>query len=418
MPRIRGDFPILSNTGLVYLDNAATSQKPVQVINAVKRFYETSNANIHRGVYRLSIESTMLYEEAHRVVAGFINARGMEEVVFARNTTELFNLLALSVSNMIREGDEIVTTVMEHHSSLLPWFRVAKRRNARLKLVKLDDGLQLDVGDLQEKITRRTRVVVVTHVSNVLGVENPIAEISSISRDYGALLVVDGAQSVPHMPVRVDELGADVLIFSAHKMLGPTGVGVMWARRDLLEELEPPTLGGDMVESVRLLSVNEGGEPELKVVYNELPWRFEAGTPNVAGAVGLAEAIRYLERVGMERILAHEQELTRYMVGRLAELGDGVKIVGPENPGRRLGIVSFVVRRGDGKVYDPFAVAGYLASKNIAVRAGFHCAQPLHDYLGLRKGTVRASVYLYNDRDDVDKMVDQLASLIALSRGG
>ena len=403
---IKNDFPLLVKTDIVYLDNAATSQKPLQVINAIKRFYEEYNANIHRGVYDLSMRASEEYEQAHDLVAEFINARGREEIVFVKNTTEALNMLAMALSHKLLEtNSNIVITVMEHHSNMLPWLNIARLKNIEVRFARVSREGLLDYSDLENKVDEKTRVVAVTHLSNVLGVVNDVKRIARIAHSVDAVVVVDGAQSVPHIPVDVRELGIDFLAFSGHKMLGPTGIGVLWGRKDLLEELYPPITGGGMVKSVEASLDNwiQGVDVELA----GLPWRFEAGTPNIAGGIGLAEAIRYLGKIGMENIERHEKTLTRYLLKRLnEELRDKIELVGPWNPDKRSGIVSFNVKN-----YNPHVVAAKLSLDNIAVRSGFHCAQPLHLLLGFNEGSVRASFYLYNSPEDVDRLVESLASL-------
>jgi cysteine desulfurase/selenocysteine lyase len=399
---IRKDFPILS-AGVVYLDNAATSQKPRQVIEAVARFYESMNANIHRGIHRLSREATEAYEGAHEVVARFINARSWREVVFVRNATEAINLVAYSwgLSNL-REGDEVVITVMEHHSNMVPWLAVSRMKGARVKVVGLKGDYTLDYEELERALSGRTRIVAVTQASNVLGTIVDVRRVAKLAHEVDALCLVDGAQSVPHMPVDVRALECDFLAFSGHKMLGPTGIGVLWGREELLEGMEPFLYGGDMIREVRY----RGGEIEAS--WNELPWKFEAGTPNIAGGVGLAEAVKYLQRVGMEEVRRHEEELAKYALKRLSEV-EGVELYGPK-PELRCGIVPFNV-----KGLDPHTVAALLDQRGIAVRSGFHCAQPLHEYLGLTEGTVRASFYLYNVKEEVDALAEALEEIAAIA---
>ncbi|AEM38581.1 cysteine desulfurase, SufS subfamily [Pyrolobus fumarii 1A] len=396
---IREDFPILSKKRIVYLDNAATTQKPRQVIEAVRRFYEESNANILRGIYELSMKATMLYEEAHIVVAKFIGARDWREVVFTKNSTDSINMIAYALIGRIKSGDNIVVTEMEHHSNFLPWVRLARLTGAELRVAPIDEHGRLDMEKLESLIDEKTRVVAIVHASNVLGVVNDVRRVARIAHQYDALVVVDAAQSVPHMPVNVRELEADFLVFSGHKMLGPTGIGVLWGRLDILEELEPPVYGGGAVKSVRV----ESGE--VKVEYAELPWKWEPGTPNIAGAVGLAEAVRYLQGIGLEKIEAHERTLTRMLIKMLGELD--VRMVGDIPAEERVGIVSFTL---DG--FKPLFVALRLGRMKIAVRAGFHCAEPLHRKLGFNEGSVRASMYLYNGPDDIEKLVDALRGIL------
>lgn len=403
---IRRDFPLLIKRNVVYLDNAATSQKPRQVIEAMAKFYEEKYANIHRGLHVLSREASEAYEEAHEVVAKFINARSWREVIFVRNTTEAINLVAYSWGlRELREGDEVVVTVMEHHSNLLPWAAIAELKKARVKIVGLGEDYMLNYEELEEAITDRTRVVAVTHVSNVLGTINDVKYIGKLAHEVGAICLVDGAQSVPHMPVDVREMGCDFLAFSGHKMLGPTGIGVLYGREDLLNEMEPFLYGGDMVREVKY------AEGAVKPSWNELPWKFEAGTPNIVGGIGLAEAVRYLERIGMNEVRSHEIELTRYVLRDMEEL-EGVSAYGPSSAERRGGVLAFNVEG-----LDPHSVAALLDERGIAVRSGYHCAQPLHEYLGLVEGSVRASLYIYNTREDVETLLSALEGILSVVKG-
>jgi cysteine desulfurase/selenocysteine lyase len=399
--RIREDFPIFrERRGLVYLDSAATSQKPRQVIEAVERFYRRSNANVARGLYDLAVEATRVFREAHEAIAKFLGARSWEEVVLTANTSTAISTLAYSLlaSGFIERGSKIVVTLMEHHSNMLPWRTVARIAGARVEVVPVKSNGRLDLNALERAVDERTRVVAVTHASNVLGYVNPVREIARIAHRYGAIVVVDGAQSVPHMRVDVKLLEADALAFSGHKMLGPSGTGGLWVRGDLLEDLEPGFPAGGTVEEVHYT----GGE--IVVKWAKPPWRFEPGTPHVAGAAGLIEAIRYLQGIGMDRVEAHERALLEYAVKRLSEV-PGVDLVSKEVRDR-LGIVAFTVRG-----YKPQAVAMALSMYGIAVRAGYHCAQPLHEALGLREGSVRASFYIYNGPDDIDKLAEALEYL-------
>lgn len=413
--RIREDFPIFKKyPNLVYLDNAATTHKPQQVVEAVSRFYREFNANVHRGVYNLSREATRLYEEARDVVRKFINGNTWEEVIFVRNATEALNLLAHSLSfNFIEEGDEILITIMEHHSNMLPWIRVAELRKAKVKVAGVTPDGRLDYEHLQSLVTERTKVISLTHVSNVLGTVNDVKRIVKIAKEVGALVVLDGAQSVPHTEVNVRDLDVDFLAFSGHKMLGPMGIGVLWGKKELLEELPPFLLGGDMVKSVSLEVVN--GEIKYKAFrWNEVPWKFEAGTSNVADAVGLAEAVTYLRSLSMEQIESHERELVAYAMSRLLEeFGDSISILGPRDVNERGGLLSFTLSD-----LDPHVIASLLALEDIAVRAGFHCAQPLHEFLGYRRGSLRMSVYIYNSKEDVDRFVEALKRLYAEIKKG
>src|SRR3989338_198263 len=318
---IRKDFPILQrkvhNKPLVYLDNAATSQKPKQVIDAIVNYYNSYNANIHRGIHKLSEEATLEYEKAHEKVAEFIGADGMEEIIFTKNTTETLNLLAYSLTLSLKKGDEIVLTQMEHHSNIVPWQQLAKQRGLAVKYIKINEEGALDAKSISESITKKTRIVSATHASNVLGTINPVREIAKIAHENNALMVVDGAQSVPHMKVDVKDLNCDFLAFSGHKMLGPTGIGVLYGRKELLQKMEPFLYGGDMISEVRF---------EYST-WNELPWKFEAGTPNIAEGVGLGECVDYLRSIGMECIRECEEELTAYALNTLSKI-KGVKIYG------------------------------------------------------------------------------------------
>ena len=406
--RIREDFPIFSrkigDKPLIYFDNGATSQRPRQVIEAIKEFYEQHNANIHRGLHTLSQEASELYEEAHERVAKFIGAESGEEVIFVRNTSEALNLVAYSLGPAIVDrGDEIVISIMEHHSNLLPWYRLAMLKGAKLKVVDITDDYRLNYAMLEEIVSERTKIVAIVHMSNVLGTINDVRKIAKLAHEHDAVIVVDGAQSVPHMPVNVKDLDIDFLAFSGHKMLGPTGIGVLYGKKELLESMDPFLSGGDMIKEV---SCSLNGS--CSVVWNRLPWKFEAGTPNIAGGIGLMAAVEYLERIGMGNIRRYEEELTEYALRRMnEELGDHCDIYGPMDIKERGGIISFNI-----KGIDPHEIALYLDSHGIAVRSGFHCAQPLHERLGLRKGSARASFYLYNLKEEIDVFVNALKELI------
>ncbi|MEZ0394680.1 MAG: cysteine desulfurase [Desulfurococcaceae archaeon] len=399
---IRKDFPILQRKikgrPLVYFDNAATTQKPRQVIEAIVSFYTQYNANVHRGLHELSMKASELYEEAHDVVAKFINARSWEEVVFCRNTTEAMNIVAYAWGlKNLREGDEIVTTVMDHHSTMLPWRQVAALRGAKVKYIDVTDDGYLRYEQLGELIGPRTRVVVFTIASNVLGTINDVRRIARAAREVGALVVADGAQSVPHMPTDVRALDVDFLGFSGHKMLGPSGIGVLYGKRERFEEMMPFLVGGDTIKDVTL----DG------VVWHDLPWRFEPGTPYIEGAIGLAEAVRYLQRIGMENVRGHEVELVSYALKRFEELED-VEVYGPRNPNDKTGVISFNVRG-----LHHHTVAKALDLFGIAVRSGMHCAHPLHYRLGL-KGTVRASFYIYNTFEELDYFFETLEKILLM----
>jgi cysteine desulfurase/selenocysteine lyase len=391
---VRQDFPILQRTvhgrPLVYLDNAATTQKPRAVIDALVRYYENYNANIHRGLHTLSEEATAGYEEVRLKVADFIGAPGPEGIVFTRNATEAINLVAHAWGRKhLRTGDEILLTVMEHHSNLVPWQLLARATGAELRFVDIDDEGYLLWDDFERLIGPRTRLVAVTHMSNVLGTINPVKEIAELAHSRGALVVVDGAQSVPHLPVDVEALGCDFVAFSAHKMLGPTGVGVLYARQGLLEEMDPFLGGGEMISRVLL----EGS------TWNEVPWKYEAGTPNIADVIAFGAAIEYLEGLGMDAVRAHEKEITARALEALAALPE-VVIYGPRDPEARGGVVAFNL--GD---LHPHDVGTVLDQFGVAVRAGHHCAQPLMRRLGC-VATARASFYVYNRLDEVDSLLE------------
>jgi cysteine desulfurase/selenocysteine lyase len=382
---IRKDFPLLSRPGLIYLDNAATTQKPGAVIDALRSYYENSNANIHRGIYALAEEATRLYEESRRAVAEFIGCRDRSEIVFTRNATESVNLVAHSWGRkFLKPGDEILLTEMEHHSNIVPWQLCAKATGAALRYLPIRPDGTLEPFEIGPKV----KLVAIVHMSNVLGTINPVEEIAGRARAAGAKILVDGAQSVPHMPVDVSRLGADFLVFSAHKMLGPTGVGVLWARRDLLEQMDPFLGGGDMISEVRKESSS----------WNELPYKFEAGTPNIGGVVAFKAAVDYLRRVGMENVREHEKRLTRAALEIL--MADGrAQIYGPPDPERRGGAVSFNL----GQIH-PHDVATILDQEGICTRAGHHCCQVLMRRLGLW-GTSRMSFYIYNTIEEIHALV-------------
>jgi len=397
--RLRADFPILEQTArgkpLVYLDSAASSQKPRQVIDALTNFYRTTNANIHRGVYELSERSTQAYDDARAKVAKLINAASPRECIFVRNTTEGINLVASSWGRSnLGEGDEIVLSILEHHSNIVPWQIMAAERGASLRFIDIDDDGRLKLEQLDEFLASgRVKMVAITHVSNSLGTINPVKPIAAKAHAAGALVLIDGAQSVPHMPVDVQEIGADFLAFSGHKMLGPMGVGVLYGRRELLESMPPYMGGGDMIRTVEL----------DHSTYADLPEKFEAGTPSVADAVGLGAAIDYLDGIGLAAMRQHEKDIVRYALATMREVPD-VRLFGPEGDDRA-GVISFEI----GDVH-PHDVASILDSEGVAVRAGHHCTQPLMNRLGV-VATTRASVYLYNDERDVDRLVDGIMTV-------
>ena len=392
---IREAFPILSREvhghPLVYLDNAATTQKPQSVIDALSSYYSTMNANIHRGLHTLAEEATAAYEDVRKQVATFINAGSHREVVFTRNTTESLNLLAYTLGARLKPGDEIVLTAAEHHSNLVPWQLVTQRTGAKLRFIELNDDQQIDVDTARAAINANTRIVSIVHMSNVLGSIAPVAEISEMARAVGATMIVDAAQSAPHIPVDVADLGVDYMAFSAHKMLGPTGVGVLWGRQELLADLDPFLGGGEMISVVT----------REESSWAALPHKFEAGTPNIADVIAFGAALDFLNDVGMDAIAAHDAELTHYAVDRLSHL-EGLDIYGPSDPADRSAVIAFNYR--DIHSHD---VATILDRGGIAVRAGHHCAQPLMRTLGV-PATARASFYLYNERSEVDALVDGL----------
>lgn len=392
--RIRQDFPILSRkingVPLVYLDNAATSQKPESVIRSLVDYYERYNSNVHRGVHTLSMEATDAMEAARAKVAGFINAESPSCIIWTRGATEALNLVARSWAlEHVKPGDEIVTTAMEHHSNLIPWQQVARERGAELRFLPVAEDGTLDLADVDSIIGPRTRLVTVVHMSNSLGTINPVKELGAKARAVGAAFLVDGAQSVPHMPVDVQDIDCDFLAFSGHKMLGPTGIGALYARREVLERMEPFLVGGEMVLQVTYEDAT----------WNDLPMRFEAGTPNVADAIGLGAAIDYLQALGMDRVREHEAQITQYALDAFRQLED-VDVFGPPDPAKRGGVIPF--HTSEVHAHDFGTV---LDRRGIAVRTGHHCTMPLMGTLGV-DATARASFYVYNTEDEVDMLVN------------
>lgn len=390
---IRKQFPILDQEvnghPLVYLDSAATSQKPVQVIEALDKYYREYNSNVHRGVHTLGTMATDGYEGAREKLRKFINAKSTEEIIFTRGTTTALNIVAASYGRAnLQPGDEIVITYMEHHSNIIPWQQVAKATGATLKYIDLTEDHALSLETVKETITSNTKIVSVMHVSNVLGAINPVKEIAEIAHQHGAIMVVDGAQSTPHMKVDVQDLDCDFFAFSGHKMCGPTGIGVLYGKKELLEKMEPVEFGGEMIDFVNLYDST----------WKELPWKFEGGTPIIAGAIGLGAAIDFLEEVGLDNILAHEHRLANYALDRLSEV-EGITIYGPKE---RAGVVTFNLDD-----VHPHDVATVLDAEGVAVRAGHHCAQPLMKYLNV-SSTARASFYLYNTEEEIDQLVSSL----------
>ncbi len=394
--RVREDFPILKRRvhgkRLVYLDNAATSQKPQIMIDALASYYGSYNANVHRGIHTLAEEATANYEATRKRVARLIGESEPRNIVFTRNTTESLNLLAHSLGRHVGEGDEILLTQMEHHSNLVPWFMLAERTGACVRHIPigLDDG-RLDLSELDGLITKRTKIVSIAHISNVLATVNPVEEIIAAARKVGAFTILDAAQSVPHVPVDVTALGADFIVFSAHKMLGPTGVGVLWGSQEQLADLDPFLGGGEMIRDVELNAAT----------WNDAPWKFEAGTPNIADVIAFGASVDYLMKLGMANVHRHEQALMEYAMERLLSF-DWIRIFGPREPAKRSGLITFNVED-----IHPHDLSTILDHCGVAIRAGHHCAQPLHELLGVTS-TARASFYVYNDTDDIDVFIDAL----------
>jgi len=392
---VRQQFPILhqevNGHPLVYLDSAATSQKPLQVINAVEDYYKRYNSNVHRGVHTLGSLATDAYEGAREKVRHFIHAKSMEEIVFTRGTTASINLVATSFGKAnIGPNDEIVITPMEHHSNIIPWQQLAKETGATLKYIPLQKNGTISLNDVEETVTENTKIVSVMHVSNVLGTINPIKKIAEIAHKHNAVMVVDGAQAVPHMKVDVQDLDADFYAFSGHKMCGPTGIGVLYGKKKLLKKMEPVEFGGEMIDFVDL----------YESTWKELPWKFEGGTPIIAGAIGLGAAIDFLEEIGLDNVEKHEKKLVSYAMSELSKI-DGVTMFGPE-PDQRAGVLTF-----NCDDVHPHDVSTVLDAEGVAVRAGHHCAQPLMKELGVNS-TARASFYLYNTEEEVDAFVKAL----------
>lgn len=390
---IRKQFPILdqkvNGKQLVYFDSATTSQKPIQVIETLERYYKEYNSNVHRGVHTLGTKATDAYEGAREKVRKFINAKSMEEIIFTRGTTTALNTVAPSYGlDNVKEGDEIVISYMEHHSNIIPWQQVAKKTGATLKYLPLQLDGTISLEDVRQTVTPNTKIVSIMHVSNVLGTINPVKEIGAIAHENGAIMIVDGAQSAPHMKVDVQDLNCDFYALSAHKMCGPTGVGVLYGKKELLNNMEPIEFGGEMIDFVDL----------QESTWKELPWKFEAGTPIIGNAIGLGAAIDFLEEIGLHNIEKHEHELAQYALERLSEV-DGVTIYGPKH---RAGLVTFNIED-----VHPHDVATVLDVEGIAVRAGHHCAQPLMKWLKA-SSTARASFYLYNTKEEIDTFVESL----------
>lgn len=392
--KIRQDFAILdqvvNDEPLVYLDNAATTQKPQVVLDALMAYYHEDNANVHRGVHTLAERATAAYEASREKLRKFINAKSTKEVLFTRGTTTGLNWVGRFAEQVLEPGDEVVISIMEHHSNIIPWQEACKKTGAKLVYAYLRDG-QLDMEDLANKITEKTKFVSLAQVSNVLGCINPVKEIAKLAHQVGAYMVVDGAQSAPHMATDVQDLDCDFFTLSGHKMLGPTGIGVLYGKEEILNRMNPIEFGGEMIDFVY----------EQEATWKELPWKFEAGTPNIAGAIAFGAAVDYLSALGMENVHAYEQELVDYVLPKLHEI-EGLTVYGPENTSQHAGVIAFNI---DG--LHPHDVATALDYEGVAVRAGHHCAQPLINHLGI-SSAARASFYIYNTKEDCDKLVEAI----------
>ncbi|WP_455446807.1 cysteine desulfurase [Streptococcus salivarius] len=392
--KIRQDFAILdqvvNDEPLVYLDNAATTQKPQVVLDTLMAYYHEDNANVHRGVHTLAERATAAYEASREKLRKFINAKSTKEVLFTRGTTTGLNWVGRFAEQVLEPGDEVVISIMEHHSNIIPWQEACKKTGAKLVYAYLKDG-QLDMEDLANKITEKTKFVSLAQVSNVLGCINPVKEIAKLAHQVGAYMVVDGAQSAPHMAIDVQDLDCDFFTLSGHKMLGPTGIGVLYGKEEILNQMNPIEFGGEMIDFVY----------EQEATWKELPWKFEAGTPNIAGAIALGAAVDYLSNLGMENVHAYEQELVDYVLPKLQAI-DGLTVYGPEKSSQYAGVIAFNI---DG--LHPHDVATALDYEGVAVRAGHHCAQPLINHLGI-SSAARASFYIYNTKEDCDKLVEAI----------
>ncbi len=389
---LKSDFPIFNDSDLVYLDNASTTQKPKQVLDAVMAMYTDSNANVHRALYDIGSKATEKFENSRKNISDFINAASEKEIIFTSGTTESINLLAHTLDNSLGPGDDILVSEMEHHANLVPWQMASKRTGANLKFIPINNRGELDLSDPEKYFPPATKIIALTHVSNVLGTINPINNIARIAKEIGALFIVDGAQGIPHQSIDVQDLGCDFYAFSGHKMLGPTGIGSLWGKMELLEEMNPFMGGGEMIENVSMLSST----------WNEVPYKFEAGTPNFVQAVGLSAAIDYLNDIGMENITKHESELTNYALEKMSQI-EGLKVLG--SPKNRAGVISFNL---DGiHAHD---LAQFLNEDNIAIRVGHHCAQPLLSSLK-ENSVARLSIYIYNDKSDIDMFCTSLSTI-------
>ena len=392
MDKIKKDFPILNSNSIVYLDSGATTQKPQIVLDAVNEYYKTQNANPHRGAYSLSIEATRVYEEGREKIAQFISSETSSQIIFTKNASEALNLIAYSYGlENLKKDDEVVLSIMEHHSNLVPWQFVTKKTNSKLKYMYINENFELSDEEIYSKITDNTKIVGITHVSNVTGTINDVEKIIKYAHKKGAIVVLDASQSIPHMKIDVQKLDADFVVFSGHKMLSPLGIGVLYGKKNILENMNPFLMGGDMIEYVY----------EQETTFAPLPSKFEAGTQNVGGVVGLCAAIDYIEMVGYENIQKHEKEVVNYAINKLKEL-DYIKLYITPNESNHSAVVSFNIIG-----VHPHDVASILDANGVCVRSGNHCAQPLMRYLGI-DSTCRASFYLYNTKEDVDKLVDSI----------
>tara|TARA_Y100001934_G_scaffold227894_1_gene273937 strand:- start:4175 stop:5377 length:1203 start_codon:yes stop_codon:yes gene_type:complete len=390
---LRSDFPIFNDSNLVYLDNASTTQKPQQVLDTIQSMYSESNANVHRAIYDIGSQATEKFENSRKKISNFIHAQSEKEIIFTSGTTESINLLAHSLGNTLKQGDSILVSEMEHHANLIPWQMACERTGAILKFIPINEKGELDLSEPEKYFDQSTKIISITHVSNVLGTINPINEIAKIAKKIGAIFIVDGAQGIPHQSINVQELGCDFYAFSGHKMLGPTGIGSLWGRIELLEEMDPFMGGGEMIETVTMESST----------YNQVPYKFEAGTPNFIQAVGLGAAIDYLDNLGMEKVTKHEQKLTGYALEKMSNI-ENLKIFG--SPKNRAGVISFNL--GDIHAQD---LAQFLNQDNIAIRVGHHCAQPLLSKLN-ETSVARLSFYVYNDKSDIDLLCSSLNNII------
>lgn len=394
--KIRNDFPIFKyHPGLVYLDSTATALKPQSVIDALIGYYSEYSSNIFRGLYPLSQKATKAYEDTRKLTAKFINARSHDEIIFTRNTTESLNLLAYTLEQRIEKGDEIITTIAEHHSNFVPWQQLAKKKKASFKVIDITPEGTIDLEALEKTITKKTKILALTYISNVLGTTNPITKIAQIARKINKdiIIVVDAAQAAPHLEIDVQDLNVDFLAFSSHKMLGPTSVGILWGKKEQLETLPPFLFGGEMIEQVEI----------EQTTFNTVPHKFEAGTPAIGEVIAFKAALEYLQKIGLEKIRKHEYDLTTYAMKKMKEtFGNSITFLGPQTEENKTGIIAFTFKQ-----HHPHDIADILGEQGICVRAGHHCAQPLHKHLN-QKSSTRISFYLYNDRTDVDKFITGL----------